>query len=92
MSDITVQMPAYNTEKFMDEAFKNILIQDQIDFELILVDDNSTDSTSDIVRSFKDSRIKLLDNKGSIGYSHNRVIENTQNIWNLVSGRMKMCT
>lgn len=79
MGEITVSMPAYNSGKFISEAIKSILIQDDIDFDLIVVDDNSTDSTSSVVSSFNDSRIKLLKNKRrmGIGYCHNRVIENS---------------
>lgn len=52
-------MPAYNAERYIDEAIGSILRQTFADFELIIVDDCSDDATLDIIRSYaaKDSRI-----------------------------------
>lgn len=77
MTEITVSMPAYNSEEFIGTAIGSILKQDDIDFELIVVDDNSSDSTLSVVSSFNDPRIKLIKNnrRMGIGYCHNMVIE-----------------
>lgn len=66
---ISVVMPAYNVEQVIDQAVESILVQSFRQFELIIVDDGSTDATASIISGFarKDSRIKihhLLFNKG----------------------------
>jgi len=50
-------MPVCNGEKYISEAIASVLAQTERDFELLIVDDGSTDKTESIVRSFKDSRI-----------------------------------
>jgi len=63
---ITVLMPAYNAEKFIAEAINSVLKQSFSDFELLIINDGSTDNTGRIIRSFKDQRITLIEqeNKG----------------------------
>ena len=80
MPELTVSMPAYNAERFIGESIQSILNQESVDFELIVVDDGSTDGTSPVVESFKDQRIKLIknDKNKGIGYCHNLVIEASQ--------------
>lgn len=63
MSKISVVMPVYNGEKYLSEAIASVLKQSFNDFEFIIVDDGSTDTTSPIVRSFTDKRIVLIENK-----------------------------
>ena len=53
-------MPAYNAEKYIANTISCILAQSCGDFELIVVNDGSTDGTADVVRSFADRRIRLL--------------------------------
>jgi glycosyltransferase involved in cell wall biosynthesis len=60
---VSVVMPCYNAEKTIGEAIESVLSQTLEKFELIIVDDGSTDSTREIVRSYKDRRILLLENK-----------------------------
>jgi len=76
---VTVLMPAYNAGKYIAEAIRSVLEQSFTDFELLIVNDGSTDDTEKIVRSFKDVRIVLIsqDNKGiasalNFGLSHAR--------------------
>ncbi len=59
---ISVIVPVYNVEKYLDKCLKSILLQDFSDFELILVDDGSTDNSGKICDDFalKDSRIKVV--------------------------------
>ncbi len=59
-------MPAYNAGKYIDEAIKSVLEQSFKDFELLIINDGSTDNTEKIVRAFKDPRIVLINqhNKG----------------------------
>lgn len=64
---VSVVMPAYNVEKYVEEAVRSILDQTFLDFEFIIVDDGSTDRTPEILRSFFDSRIRLLFNETNEG-------------------------
>lgn len=76
---ISVVMPAYNAEKFIEESIKSILNQSFNDFELIIVNDGSKDSTKKIIDFYrkKDKRIVLVDNKKNFGLqvSLNRGLE-----------------
>ena len=58
---ITVLMPAFNAEKYIAEAILSVLGQSYTDFELLIINDGSTDGTSTIVRQFTDSRIRLIE-------------------------------
>lgn len=62
MSKISVVMSAYNAEKTIPEAIESTLKQSYRDFELIIIDDGSTDKTLNVIRSYKDKRIVLLRN------------------------------
>lgn len=77
MPELTVSMPTYNTGKYIEEAIESVLRQDDIDFELIVVNDGSQDNTKEVVQSFEDPRIRLIENKATMGvaYCHNLVIE-----------------
>ncbi|MFA6085055.1 glycosyltransferase [Mucilaginibacter sp.] len=63
---ITVLMPAYNTGKYIHEAISSVLEQTFTDFELLIINDGSTDDTLDVINSFTDARIRVInqDNKG----------------------------
>ena len=57
---ITVLMPAYNVEKYIEEAITSVLQQTFSDFELVIVNDGSTDMTENIIKVFNDPRIILI--------------------------------
>ena len=57
---ISVIMPAYNAALFIEEAIASVLAQTFTDFELIIVNDGSTDGTAAIIQSFRDPRIVLI--------------------------------
>ena len=57
---VTVLMPAYNAGKYIAEAIQSVLAQDFPDFELLIVDDGSTDDTREVIGRFADERIRLL--------------------------------
>ncbi|UCC23545.1 MAG: glycosyltransferase, partial [Planctomycetota bacterium] len=57
---VSVIMPAYNAAEHIAEAIESVLIQNYRNFELIIVDDGSTDNTRDIVAGFKDEKIKYF--------------------------------
>jgi glycosyltransferase involved in cell wall biosynthesis len=58
---ITVLMPAYNAVKYIREAIMSVLEQTYRNFELLIINDGSTDDTISVVLSFKDPRIVLVD-------------------------------
>jgi glycosyltransferase involved in cell wall biosynthesis len=60
---ISVIMPAYNAGAYLAEAIESILNQTCGDFELLLLDDGSTDNTREIATSYQDKRIRYLPNK-----------------------------
>lgn len=63
---ISVAMSVYNGEKYVAEAVQSVLNQTYKDFELIIVDDGSTDKSVRIIESFEDTRIRLIrqENRG----------------------------
>jgi len=67
---ISVVMPVYNGEKYLDEAIQSILTQTYEDFEFIIINDGSTDSSLEIIEKYKnqDERIILIsrENRGLI--------------------------
>ena len=64
MSKVSVIMPVYNVEKYLGEAIESVLNQTYTDFELLLINDRSTDNSKEICRNYseRDSRITLLEN------------------------------
>ena len=69
----SIVVPTYNSEKTIYNTILSILNQNYYDFELIVVDNNSSDSTRIIVESFHDKRISfhLINNKGMPAVSRN---------------------
>ncbi|NQU32869.1 MAG: glycosyltransferase family 2 protein [Bacteroidetes bacterium] len=68
LPEVSVVLPAYNAEKYIADAIESIINQTFHDFELIIIDDGSTDNTFEIISSFKDRRIiklKCKENKGN---------------------------
>ena len=54
---ISVVIPAYNHERFVGAAIESVLNQSCSDFELVIVDDGSTDNTAEVIKSYTDKRI-----------------------------------
>ncbi len=67
MCKISVLMPVYNAEKYLKGAIDSILSQTYSDFEFVIVDDCSSDSSSEIVESYNDDRIVFLKNEQNSG-------------------------
>ena len=65
---ISVIMPVYNAEKYVHQAIESILKQSFIDFELLIFNDCSTDKSKEIILSFNDQRIQLIDSPENTGY------------------------
>ena len=57
---ISVIMPAYNAEKYIQEAIDSILNQSYANFELLIFDDGSSDSTRSVIDGYSDERIKKI--------------------------------
>ncbi|MBZ1348563.1 MAG: glycosyltransferase family 2 protein [Candidatus Nealsonbacteria bacterium] len=66
---VSVIMPAYNGEKFIERAVRSVLIQTFQDFEIITIDDGSIDKTAEIIKRLQkeDSRIRLIELKENTG-------------------------
>lgn len=64
---VSVLMPAYNCEAYVLEAVSSMLSQSFTDFELLVVDDGSTDSTRKLLESVHDPRLRLVSNERNIG-------------------------
>ena len=62
---LTVLMPVYNAEKFLDESIGSILNQTYSNFELLILDDASTDNSLKIIKAYakEDKRITVLVNQ-----------------------------
>jgi len=58
--NISVILPAYNSEKTISQAIKSILVQTFKNYEFLIIDDGSTDDTERVVKSFLDKRIKYF--------------------------------
>lgn len=71
MPRVTVLMPTYNVAPFVKEAIKSVLNQTYSDFELLVIDDCSTDNTIEVVRSIEDPRIRIVQNEKNLGLAEN---------------------
>ncbi len=67
MPKISVVMPVYNGEKYLRETIDSILNQTFADFEFIIINDASKDSTEEIIKSYEDDRIVYLINEQNLG-------------------------
>lgn len=78
---ISVVVPVYDTEKYLDECVKSILAQSYTNWELILVDDGSTDSSPELCESWqnKDARIRVIHKEnGGVSSARNAGIDAAQ--------------
>lgn len=57
---VSIIVPTYNSEKYINACISSILNQSYVYFEVIIIDDGSTDSTKEIINNFNDKRIKLF--------------------------------
>ena len=68
---ISICISSYNGDKYIEETINSILNQSYKDLEIIIIDDSSKDNTLEKIKSFKDSRIKYLQNKYNLGLTKN---------------------
>lgn len=75
--EVSVILPVYNAEAFLKEAIESVLAQTYTDFELLIINDGSTDCSEAIIASFRDERVRYLKNEGNKGliYTLNRGID-----------------
>lgn len=71
---VSVIMPVYNAERFLSQAIQSILDQTYKNFELIIIDDGSTDKSSNVIKSFSDKRIKSFFLK-IVGFQKREILE-----------------
>lgn len=64
---VTVLMSVYNGERYLKDAIDSILSQSYADFEFLIINDGSTDSSEKIILSYSDKRIRLVNNEKNIG-------------------------
>jgi glycosyltransferase involved in cell wall biosynthesis len=77
---VTVCIPVFNGERFIERTIKSVLDQTFTDFELLIIDDASSDKTHEIINSFSDTRIKFLKSTHNLGLvsNWNRCLDNAQ--------------
>jgi len=65
--EVTVLMSVYNGEKYLKESIESILSQTFENFEFIIIDDGSLDDSNNLIKRYKDPRIRLIENRKNIG-------------------------
>ena len=84
-ASVSVIMPAYNAERYVGAAISSVINQAFRDWELLVVDDCSTDTTAEIAQRFaaEDSRVTVLQNEKNMGVtaSRNRAIAQAESEW-----------
>ena len=70
--EVSVIIPTYNSDKYIAQALKSVFNQTYQNFEIILIDDASTDHTVRIAQSFADKRLKIIKNDRNRGVSYSR--------------------
>lgn len=68
----SIIVPIYNTEKYLDKCIQSVLGQTLLDYELLLVDDCSTDSSLKIAYKYRSDRVMVLENSSNFGLSKTR--------------------
>lgn len=63
-------MPAYNAEKYIAEAIESVLNQSYKEFELIIIDDCSSDDTLKVINQYKDKRMHIFENDSNRGIAY----------------------
>ncbi len=80
---VSIVMPSWNTGKFIAESIQSVIDQTYKKWELLIVDDCSSDNTDKIVASFKDERIRYFKNDKNSGaaLTRNRAMREAQGEW-----------
>ena len=77
---ITVLLPVFNGGPYLRPAIESVLAQTLTDFELLVIDDGSTDGSLEVARSYGDPRLRVLENGSNLGLtaSLNRGLRETR--------------
>ncbi len=80
---VSIIMPSYNTAEFIEETIKSVISQTYTNWELIIVDDCSSDNTDEVVAGIADDRIKYLKNETNSGaaVSRNYALREAKGKW-----------
>lgn len=80
---VSIIMPLYNCEQYIAKSIESVINQTYSDWELLIVDDCSTDKSVEVVKSFTDKRIKLLSNEHNSGaaLSRNYALREAKGKW-----------
>ena len=81
---ISVIIPVYNTEKYLDRCIRSVLNSTYKDFEVLLIDDGSVDGSLEICRTYcrLDRRVRFLTQKhGGVSEARNRGIQESRGEW-----------
>ncbi len=71
MPRVSVCIPAYNSAALVGDAVRSVLAQDFADYELLVVDNASSDATGDVIRGFADPRVRYSRNDRNLGFAGN---------------------
>ena len=73
--DISIVVPVYNAEKYLDRCLTSLVEQTKKEIEIIIINDGSTDNSEKVIKKFKDDRIKYIKNTNQgIGATRNEGI------------------
>ena len=80
---VSVIMPSWNTAKYIGESIQSVIDQTYKNWELIIVDDRSTDNTEEVINTFNDSRIRYYKNSNNLGaaLTRNRALREAKGEW-----------
>ena len=77
---VSVVIPTYNRAHTLSRAIESVISQTYTNWEMIIVDNHSTDGTNDLIKSYQNKKIRLfkIQNDGIIAKSRNMGIENAR--------------
>ena len=79
---ISVVIPLYNKEPIIEKSIRSVLSQDYDDFEVVVVNDGSTDRSAEIVKNIDDSRVCLIEQEnGGPSKARNTGVRNAKGEW-----------
>lgn len=81
MPKVSIIVPTYNRAKYVTEAIDSILAQTFLDFELIVIDDGSTDNTKDVLNRYGDRIIYIYQTNSGVGTARNVGIRHARGEW-----------